>query len=123
MTHLQNSGDALAVKLRQVKLLHTAIWVVMAGAILLLPFAAWFGWFRLALGLTLLVLGECLVLALNRGRCPLTDVAARYTDDRADNFDIYLPVWLARNNKRIFGALFVAAELLWLWRWIGRTAL
>jgi hypothetical protein len=23
--------------------------------------------------------------------------------DRADNFDIYLPVWLARHNKVIFG--------------------
>jgi len=123
MTHLQNSATSQGGKLQQVKLLHTAIWAVMAGAILLLPFAAWFGQFRLALGLTLLVLGECLVLALNRGRCPLTDVAARYTDDRADNFDIYLPLWLARNNKRIFGLLFVAAELLWLWRWIGRTGL
>ena len=88
----------------------------MAGAILWLPVAVWFGQFRLALGLTLLVLAECLVLAFNRGRCPLTDVAARYTHDRADNFDIYLPVWLARNNKRIFGVLFVAAEILWLWR-------
>jgi hypothetical protein len=29
-------------------------------------------------------------------RCPLTGIAARYTDDRRDNFDIYLPPWLAR---------------------------
>jgi hypothetical protein len=26
---------------------------------------------------------------------------------RRDNFDIYLPLWLARRNKAIFGALFV----------------
>ena len=25
----------------------------------------------------------------------LTDVAARYTPERQDNFDIYLPLWLA----------------------------
>jgi hypothetical protein len=50
-------------------------------------------------------------------RCPLTDVAQRYTADRRDNFDIYLPVWLARNNKRIFGALFVAGEVVLLWCW------
>jgi hypothetical protein len=69
-----------------------------------------------------LILGECGVLALNRGRCPLTDVAAQYTDDRAPNFDIYLPVWLARYNKHIFGTLFAAGELFVLWRWSRRNA-
>jgi hypothetical protein len=39
------------------------------------------------------------VLWLNGWRCPLTDVAARYTDDRRANFDIYLPEWLARYNE------------------------
>ncbi len=70
-----------------------------------------------------MILGECLVLGLNRGRCPLTDVAARYTDDRADNFDIYLPLWLARYNKIIFGFLFVAGELIVLWQWARRPGL
>ena len=37
---------------------------------------------------------------------PLTAVAARYTDDRRANFDIYLPEWLARYNKQIFGPLY-----------------
>lgn len=51
---------------------------------------------------------EVVVLVANRWRCPLTDVAARYTDDRRDNFDIYLPLWLARHNKEIFGGLYAA---------------
>jgi hypothetical protein len=51
------------------------------------------------------VLAEVVVLAVNGWRCPLTGVAARYTDDRRENFDIDLPLWLARHNKRIFGAL------------------
>jgi len=51
---------------------------------------------------------EVLVLVFNRMRCPLTGVAARYTDDRRDNFDIYLPEWVARHNKTIFGTLYVA---------------
>ncbi len=54
---------------------------------------------------------ECLVLVFNRGRCPLTDVAGRYTSARSANFDIYLPVWLARYNKEIFGVVFA------VWRW------
>jgi hypothetical protein len=46
--------------------------------------------------MTIIISIECVVIATNRGRCPLTDWAARFTDDRADNFDIYLPNWLAR---------------------------
>jgi len=52
-------------------------------------------------------------------RCPLTGIAERYTDDRHDNFDIYLPRWLAKYNKRIFGSLFVAGVLLTVARWQG----
>lgn len=51
----------------------------------------------------------------NRFRCPLTDVAARYTGDRHDNFDIYLPLWLARYNKEIFGPLFAIGGAVALW--------
>ena len=54
---------------------------------------------------------------MNRGRCPLTDLASRYTDERTDNFDIYLPLWLARSNKTIFGTLFVVGELFVLGQW------
>jgi hypothetical protein len=46
-----------------------------------------------------------LVLIAKGGRCPLTAVAVRYTVDRRDNFDIYLPEWLARRNKPIFGSI------------------
>ncbi len=116
-----SAGDAS--HLRQIKLLHTAIWVVMASAILALPVTAIFHQFRWSVGLSILVWCECLVLALNRVRCPLTSVAARYTNDRADNFDIYLPLWLARYNKQIFGTLFVIGEIILLWQWLRRPAL
>ena len=49
-------------------------------------------------------------------RGPLTAWAARYTTDRRDNFDIYLPLWLARHNKSIFGALYVAGAVFALVR-------
>ena len=74
--------------------------------------------FRWAACLSALVLVECVVLAMNHFRCPLTDLAARYTEDRGANFDIYLPEWLARHNQGIFGALFVAGGLFTLWRWL-----
>jgi len=53
--------------------------------------------------LTALVACECALLAANRGRCPLTDWAARFAEDRSANFDIFLPDWLAQNNKTTFG--------------------
>lgn len=100
-----------------IKLLHTAVWLFFAGCIVAIPCAGARDHFRWAAVLTGLVLIECAILAMNRGRCPLTDLAARYTEKRADNFDIYLPLWLARHNKAVFGTLFVAGELFVLGRW------
>lgn len=104
--------------LTRIKLLHTMIWLFFAGSIVAIPFAGAFHHFQWAAVLSGLVLVECAVLAVNRGRCPLTDLAARYTDQRADNFDIYLPLWLARWNKQIFGTLFGLAEVFVLSRWL-----
>ena len=101
-----------------IKVLHTAIWAFFAGCILALPVAAWLGRFRLAAFLSALILVECFVLAANHGRCPLTDLAERYTTDRSPDFDIYLPLWLARHNKTVFGALFILGELIVLGRWL-----
>jgi len=102
-------------RLTAIKLLHTAVWSVMAGCIFALPFLAFMHEFRWVLALTLIIVGECMVLAVNGGRCPLTDWAARFTDDRADKFDIYLPNWAARHNKGIFGTLFAVNEVVVLW--------
>jgi hypothetical protein len=77
--------------LNAIKLAHTAIWAILGSAI---------------------IAGECAALACNRGRCPLTSVAARFTDERTPNCDIYLPAWFARHNKAIFGSLFVAGDSL-----------
>ena len=93
-------------KLRAIKLLHTAVWAVFAGSIIAIPVFAAMGRVTVAWALVGFVFLEVLVLLLNRMRCPLTDVAARYTPERRDNFDIYLPLWLARNNKRLFGGLY-----------------
>ena len=101
-----------------IKLLHTAVWLVFAGSIVAIPFAGAWRHFRLVAGMTGLVLVECAVLAWNQGRCPLTDVAGRYTEERTDNFDIYLPLWLARHNKSFFGTFFVIGELFVLGRWL-----
>ena len=109
--------------LTAIKLLHTVIWAFLAASILVLPVAGFLRRFRLAAILSVIVLLECGLLAVNGGRCPMSDLAARYTDERASNFDIYLPNWLASRNKTIFGTLFVVNELIVLWCWLKRARL
>jgi len=116
VNQLSESRNAFEQKLRLIKLPDTAIVAAGVAVIFCLPPATWFSPFRRALGLTFLILGECLVLAFHRGRRPLTDTAGPVTDDRSDKFDIYLPTWLARHNKLIFGFCFVAGGVVWLWR-------
>lgn len=106
------------MSLRAVKILHTLIWAFFAACILAIPFAAWTMRFGLAVLLIGFVLVEVVVLAVNGWRCPLSGIAGRYTDDRRDNFDIYLPAWIARHNKTIFGALFVGGVLFTLARYL-----
>ena len=109
------AGAALVL----VKVLHTVAWAFFAGCIVALPLVALAGRLQLAAWLAVAVLIEVTVLVANRWRCPLTDVAARYTDDRVDNFDIYLPLWLARYNKQVFGPLFVVGGAVALWAWLS----
>lgn len=104
--------------LRMIKVFHTLVWALFAGAILAIPVATWRSEFAWVAGLIALVLVEVAILAANGMRCPLTAIAARYTEDRRANFDIYLPLWLAANNKQVFGVLFVAGLLFALFSWI-----
>jgi hypothetical protein len=106
--HENTTCHRTALALTAIKLVHTFVWALLAGCVLGIPFAAWRDEHRVAAWLAAVVAAEIVVLSLNGGRCPLTSVAARYTDDRRENFDIYLPVWLARHNKLIFGMLYLA---------------
>ena len=102
--------------LRVIKLAHTVVWALLVAVILAIPVMAWQDRVTATAVLTGIMLTEVLVLVVNRWRCPLTDLAARYTDDRRANFDIYLPLWLAANNKRIFGSILAAGVFFSIWR-------
>lgn len=109
-------------RLRTIKAVHTVVWAVFAASILAIPLLAFHGRMVLAWGLVGFVFLEVAVLVFNRMRCPLTDVAGRYTTDRHDNFDIYLPLWLARHNKVIFGSLYFAGIVYTAWRSLPAAA-
>ena len=108
-----------ARSLRRVKVAHTVIWAMFAACIVAIAPLAWLGRDREAVALILAVLVGVLVLIANGGHCPLTAVAARYTTDRRDNFDIYLPEWLARYNRLIFGSIYLFGVVLVFGRWIS----
>ena len=100
-------------RLLLIKALQTAIWGFFVGAIGYVFYSAAAdhitGYTWLASGL---VVGEGLVLLLFGNQCPLTLLARKYSTSPADNFDIFLPNWLARYNKLIFASLYLIAMLL-----------
>lgn len=105
-------------KLHLVKTVHTLAWAFFASWIAVIPFFAAGNQLKLAALAIGVVALEVLVLLANGFRCPLTAVAARYTDERVDNFDIYLPRWLARYNKLIFGSLYALGVIFTLLVWM-----
>lgn len=111
-----------ALKLFSVKLAHTLIWVFFVTAI---GYVLYCGitndisrrtW--VAAGLVVL---EGLVLLVFGGRYPLTLIARNYSDSDRDNFDIFLPNWLARYNQVIFTSLYVIGLLLVGYRLLQRN--
>jgi len=114
------SEDEMASRLAAVKLLHTVVWAFFAGCIVAIPALAWTHRYRAAAWLIGIVAVEAIIVLVNGWKCPLTAVAARYTSDRRDNFDIFLPVWIARYNKLVFGALYICGATLTAYLWVRR---
>ncbi len=105
--------------LRVIKVIHTIAWAFFVACIVAIPIFGFTGHYTLAAVSIGMIVMEGLILTLNGWQCPLTKLAARFTDDRSDNFDIYLPVWLARHNKLIFTILFLGGTAFTFSRWIG----
>jgi hypothetical protein len=83
-------------KLTTIKIIHTIIWLFFNIVLFYMAYAVIINkidkyvWIGIAL-----ILGEGLVLLLFKKMCPLTIIARNYSDSDKDNFDIYLPNWLA----------------------------
>lgn len=107
-------------RLRLVKVLHTGVWAFLVAAILLVLYSGLTntitGYTWLASGLVVM---EGLLLVIFKSHCPLTLVARKYSRSTKDNFDIFLPEWLARYNKLIFTTIYIVAMLLVGYRLLG----
>lgn len=104
-------------KLAIIKTLHTAIWLFYNVVIAYMLYAVIIGRLDRLLWIGyMFVIAEGIVLAVFGFTCPLTILARKYSDSSRDNFDIYLPHWLARNTKRIYTGLFMLIIVITLYQ-------
>jgi len=102
-------------KLNIVKSVHTLIWLAFNLILGYLFYATltnninYLFW----IGLAIIIL-ECILLIILNWTCPLTFIARKYSDSMKDNFDIFLPNWLAKHNKLIYSTLFVVLVLIYI---------
>jgi hypothetical protein len=96
---------------------HTLIWLFFVSAIFYTLFSGItnkinsYTWIAIAL-----VFGEGVVLIVFDMFCPLTILARKYSKADKDNFDIFLPNWLARYNKIIFTVIYLIGLIIILIR-------
>jgi hypothetical protein len=91
-----------------IKTIHTIIWIVMVASIFYILYAGITKTFNNILWFSIsLIILEIMVLGINKWTCPLTPIAKKFTSNRDDNFDIYLPKIIAKHNKVIFSIIFI----------------
>lgn len=106
-------------KLLAIKIIHTLIWLFFVTVIFYILYSGignkinLYTWIAIAL-----IIAEGIVLLLFKMYCPLTLIARKYSDSDKDNFDIFLPHWLARHNKIIFTTIYLVSVLIVLIRLI-----
>lgn len=104
-------------KLIIVKSIHTFIWIFFNVVMFYMLYAVLTNkldlWLWIGFGLFVL---EGITLLLFKFYCPLTLIARKYSDSTKDNFDIYLPNWLAKYTKLIYTTLLVIILLMTLYR-------
>lgn len=107
-------------KLLAIKIVHTVIWVFFVVVIFYVLYTGitdnvtMYTWICVAL-----VIGEGLTLLIFKMFCPLSLIARKYSDSEKDNFDIFLPNWLAKNNKLIFTSIFIVGLVIVIYRTIN----
>jgi len=114
------AGTSSSTNLIIIKFVHTVIWVFFTFVIFYLLFAVIVDridmWVWVCLGFIFL---EGLVLLVFNKMCPITIMARNYSNSTKDNFDIFLPNWLAKYNKKIYSIIVLIAIAILAYRLIG----
>ena len=97
--------------------MHTLIWLFFVAVIFYILYSGIrnqitiFTWISIGL-----IIGEGIILILFKMFCPLTILARKYSNSTKENFDIFLPNWLARYNKIIFSVIYLVGVIIVLSR-------
>jgi hypothetical protein len=105
------------IKLLLIKVIHTLIWVFFNGVIFYMLYAAIANkldlWLWIGYGFVFL---EGLILLAFKNHCPLNLMARKYTNSPKDNFDVYLPSWLAKYTKLIYTTIFGIISIITIYQ-------
>lgn len=105
-------------KLFAIKLLHTLVWAFFVTVIIYIVYSGITNQINTLTWISIgLILIEGLVLLIFKMFCPITLIARKYSDSEKDNFDIFLPNWLAKYNKLIFTSIFIFGLIVVLFRY------
>ncbi|MEO8769638.1 MAG: hypothetical protein ABI402_06125 [Ferruginibacter sp.] len=117
MINYSNTISKNKLKLIRVKIIHTLIWIFFNLVISYMLYAVvinkidkwlWIGYIIIFLEITTLLYFKL--------SCPITIVARRYSISRKPNFDIFLPVWLAKYNRIIYAGILITVIFITVYR-------
>ncbi|MEJ7738720.1 MAG: hypothetical protein WKF97_14935 [Chitinophagaceae bacterium] len=100
-----------------IKIIHTIIWIFFNVVLFYMAYAVIINkidkyvW----IGVALILLGGIVLLVFEK-MCPITLIARQYSDSTKANFDIFLPNWLAKNNKAIYTIIFILIICMLIYR-------
>ena len=107
----------IKAKLTLIKIIHTLIWIFFNFVIFYMLYAAIANkldiWLWIGYGFVFL---EGLILLAFKSHCPLNLMARKYTNSPKDNFDIYLPSWLAKYTKSIYTTIVAIAFIITIYQ-------
>lgn len=102
-----------------IKIIHTLVWLFFNWVIFYMLYASIMNkldrWLWIGYGLFML---EGFILLAYKGSCPITAFARRYSTSSKDNFDIFLPLRLARNTFPIYTFMLAAVILITIYQLI-----
>jgi hypothetical protein len=75
-------------------------------------------WVWICIGL---IVVEGFILLVFKNICPVTILARKYSASVKENFDIYLPNWLAKYNKQVYTTIVLIALLILGYRLMNKT--
>ena len=109
-------------KLIFIKTIHTIIWIFFNVVLFYMAYEVIFNKIDnfIWIGIGFIIL-EFIVLLFFKMMCPLTIIARKYSDSNKENFDIFLPNWLAKYNKQIYTTFFIIIILGLIYRSLNHT--